>query len=121
VLQVLFETGQYGEAVEQLLGCKPVPTKVTARPYNVSGSGVNIRSIQSGTIGAQVMAWALFLYSVGPVSWVWTSVRIVQRAARLRSVRPVPVLVHGDWSSGTWCFQSMRRLALQTDTPKLAA
>ena len=51
-MQVTFETDQYHEAIERLLGAMPEPGKVTVRPYNVPGSSVGVRSIQSGTIGA---------------------------------------------------------------------
>ena len=51
-MQVAFETDQYHESIERLLGSMPEPGKVTVRPYNVPGSSVGVRSIQSGTIGA---------------------------------------------------------------------
>jgi hypothetical protein len=54
VYEVLFETDQYQQAVEKVLGNLPSPGKVTVRPYNVPGSLISIRSIQSNTIGAML-------------------------------------------------------------------
>jgi hypothetical protein len=50
-LQALFEATDYTGKLEAALGFRCRPRAIVMKPYNISNTTINIRNIQSGTMG----------------------------------------------------------------------